>query len=138
MPNRCTFWYIFPLICLLSGFPYDKKLAFIFQTPQGLRPRGVIILQKQGIYICTQFLLYLGNKIFQNHFVNGYNIKYLQLLCDNLHVEQRSVVGDVLEVLGIEPPPGLSVTHPESCRIYPLGAGIKVIRNFHPFICFLN
>ena len=30
---------------LLFSLPYDKKLAFIFQTPRGLRPRGVIIHQ---------------------------------------------------------------------------------------------
>ena len=45
--NRGTFWYIFATFVsfclnLLFSLPYDKKLAFIFQTPRGLRPRGVI------------------------------------------------------------------------------------------------
>ena len=38
------------------------------------------------------------------------------LLRDDLHVEEGGVVGNVLEVLGIEPPPGLSVTHPDDQR----------------------
>ena len=35
----------------------------------------------------------------------------IHLLCDNLHVEEGGVVGNVLEVLGIEPPSGLGVAH---------------------------
>ena len=37
------------------------------------------------------------------------------VLCHDLHVEQGGVVGNVLEVFGIEPPPSLSVAHFEFC-----------------------
>ena len=40
----------------------------------------------------------------------------IHLLGDNLHVEEGGVVGDVLEVLGIEPPSSLGVAHPDHQR----------------------
>ena len=43
----------------------------------------------------------------------------IHLLCDNLHVEQGGVVGDVLEVLGVEPPSGLCVAHPDKPGVCP-------------------
>ena len=46
--------------------------------------------------------------------LTGLDNTHHHLLCDNLHVEQGGVVGDVLEVLGVEPPSGLSVTHPDN------------------------
>ena len=35
---------------LLFSLPYDKKLAFIFQTPRGLRSRGVT---NAAVQICV-------------------------------------------------------------------------------------
>ena len=60
-------------------------------------------------------------------------------LGDYLHVEEGGVVGDVLEVLGIEPPPGLSVAHPGHQRLYPgapkcirfLYSGIRMQNTIH-------
>ena len=40
----------------------------------------------------------------------------IHLLGDNLHIEEGGVVGDVLEVLGIEPPSSLGVAHPDHKR----------------------
>ena len=49
---------------LLFSLPYDKKLAFIFQTPRGRRPRGVIKPREKNV----RGVLFTAILIYHRHF----------------------------------------------------------------------